>query len=75
MVGECRAGRGRAGGREVEEVSAGRWKKWGKIMQQCLILCNRKWAKGRKPKKKSGVEAGNTRYGRQEIWILCPPTL
>ena len=52
MVGECRAGRGRAGGREVEEESAGRWKKWGKIMQQCLILCNRKWAKGRKPKKK-----------------------
>lgn len=49
MVGECRAGRGRAGGREVEEESAGRWKKWGKIMQQCLILCNRKWAKGRKP--------------------------
>ena len=65
-----RQGKGR--GRKVEEESAGRWKKWGKIMQQCLILCNRKWAKGRKPQKKSGVEAGNTRYGRQEIWILCP---
>ena len=69
MVGECRADRGRAGGREVEEESAGRWKKWGKIMQQCLILCNRKWAKGRKPKKKWG---GSRKYKVWEARDLDP---
>ena len=52
MVRECRAGRGRAGGREVKEESAGRWKKWRKIMQQCLILCNRKMGEREEAKKK-----------------------
>ena len=70
MVGECRAGRGRTGGREVEEESAGRWKKWGKIMQQCLILCNRKWAKGRKPKKERW--GGSRKYKVREAGDLNP---
>lgn len=38
-------------------------------MQQCLILCNRKWAKGRKPKKKWG---GSRKYKVWEARDLDP---
>ena len=39
------------------------------------IVQSKNVLKGGSQKRKGGVEPGNTRYGRREIWIPCPPTL
>ena len=59
---EKRGERGGGGGREKVQ----RQKKQLEITEQCLILRNRKIAKGKKLRKKR-EEAGYARYGRREV--------
>ena len=63
--------RGKCG--KVEEMEK-------KNVQRCLILCNQKWAKGRKPKKKVGWKPeiqgmGGGRFGSPAPLPSPPPQL